>query len=71
MAGGSDVTSGGTEEFANAAINSGGNSLGPSRADFGAKVTGDARPFLNIAASSSVIRREVEERSSFKGNWGR
>jgi len=65
MLGGSGAVSDGTEEFANAAIN------WSSQADFGAKVTGDARPFVYIAASSSVMRREVEERSSFKGNWGR
>lgn len=57
---------------ANAAINSGGNSLGPTgRADLGARVTGEARPVENNDASSAVMRRAVEDRSSLSGNAGR
>jgi hypothetical protein len=37
----------------------------------GARVTGEANPVENRDASSAVIRRAVEDRSSLSGNAGR
>ena len=53
-------------------MSSGGNSVGPiARADFGARVTGEASPVLeNMAASSALIRRDVADKSSFRENAG-
>lgn len=52
-------------------MNSGGNSVGPiARADFGARVTGEASPLLENMGASALIRRDVADKSSFRGNAG-
>lgn len=59
-------------EEANAAIKSGGNSfVDIGRADFGASVTGEAKPPAEVSdmRSSGFMRRE--ERSSLCGKLGR
>ena len=59
-------------EDTSAAISSGGNSFGPTAlADFGASVTGEARPFEKMETSSGFIRSAEEDRSSLRGKAGR
>src|ERR1700722_10967477 len=55
-----------------AEIRSGGYSeLEDGRADFGASVTGEARPLEKKDCSSGDMRRPAEERSSLCGKGGR